>query len=697
MELKTFTATDLQGNVIPAATVTVYEAGTSTLMTGLVDKDGNPLANPLTADAKGLFQFAKADGYADIRISGRGRDFTIPSVQFFDFLANYADIVAKQAQVAADRLVVQAMRDTAVSAADAAGVPIAAYYATKAAADADIGSRTDGDWVEVLQDEAQSGARTRYEVVTGAYVFRLNLDQLRVDMASALEGLGADLLPGTGKVVADAATAKSLTANTTVKNIFILSADGGPFVDRGNAGTPGDGDSATNCGTWFCDLTGRMWERMFEGPVNSSWFGAGWSSGNRGTYGTYAQACVFSFQANQDPNDKPDVNGLANNAALSAFPSRDSVCLYADNYSPIPLIDVPDSGTTYTATGMSFSAPIDTALLKAGMIVDTKHSPKWSGFVQSWTSTSITVAAWQESGGTSGTPANGTGAIVNPITKVWAGNFNIFLDDDSQYSTSGTYLEATGVEVGVIDDSTKGTQPLTVGIDIPCLGSRDSKFGAWARGASHSSPSQEVGFVSWDHRGAGFRAQYGKTSSWNFHSIGVGVATSGAGAQAGFYDHQSTLSFLAQPAPGGDAIVVQAPSGAIKRLEVDDTGKTTIRTTDASRAFSVKSTDDATEYFGISPNGRIGPMAKRITTVSAATYTTTGGDYVLVAVAGAGTINLVDATLFPGREFEVINRSGGNVTVDPSGAQTVDGAATATVANNTSARFISDGSNWLKP
>lgn len=77
MELKTYFAQDLLGNVIPNPTVTVYLAGGLTLATGLKDKDDNALTNPFTGNAEGLIQFMAPNGEYDIRAAGAGRDFVM--------------------------------------------------------------------------------------------------------------------------------------------------------------------------------------------------------------------------------------------------------------------------------------------------------------------------------------------------------------------------------------------------------------------------------------------------------------------------------------------------------------------------------------------------------------------------------------------------------------------------------------------
>lgn len=92
MELKNFFAQDLQGNVIPNPLVYLYQPGTTTLATGLKDKDGNALANPFTGTSNGQVVVAAPDGDYDLRVTGAGRDTTM-RVRFIDSVAGSADIL----------------------------------------------------------------------------------------------------------------------------------------------------------------------------------------------------------------------------------------------------------------------------------------------------------------------------------------------------------------------------------------------------------------------------------------------------------------------------------------------------------------------------------------------------------------------------------------------------------------------------
>lgn len=92
MELKTFFAQDLLGNVIPNATVYVYQPGTTTLATGLQDETGGALTNPFTGNVNGKISLAAPDGDYDLRVTGAGRDSTM-RVRFIDSSTNSVQLL----------------------------------------------------------------------------------------------------------------------------------------------------------------------------------------------------------------------------------------------------------------------------------------------------------------------------------------------------------------------------------------------------------------------------------------------------------------------------------------------------------------------------------------------------------------------------------------------------------------------------
>jgi hypothetical protein len=83
-----------------------------------------------------------------------------------------------------------------------------------------------------------------------------------------------------------------------------------------------------------------------------------------------------------------------------------------------------------------------------------------------------------------------------------------------------------------------------------------------------------------------------------------------------------------------------------------------------------------------------------------ATGNVVSGDYLIIAdaTAGAITMTLPPAALVPGRiyAFKRVNSGANAVVVDPSGAETIDGAATYTLsAQWNSVTIMSNGTAWF--
>lgn len=110
MELKTYFAQDVTGNIIPNATVTIYANGTTNIVGGLTTADGTALSNPFTSNAAGRIQFRAPDGLYDMNVRV-GTDFsqtvTIQCVDYSDAkgAADRAESAANRAEAAAESIV----------------------------------------------------------------------------------------------------------------------------------------------------------------------------------------------------------------------------------------------------------------------------------------------------------------------------------------------------------------------------------------------------------------------------------------------------------------------------------------------------------------------------------------------------------------------------------------------------------------
>ena len=296
MQLKTFYLQDKFGNALPGALCYVYEHGTTTLVTTLRDADGQPLVNPVSADAAGAVQVAAPDGLYSVRTVAGVFDRTV-SVQFIDHrpaalamellelhgsnvdavsenitqLQTVADNVTPLQQIAPHvgtietvsgyletigQLDIAAQVEHARLDAQAAAAAIGPirFFDTLAGAQSAIPTLAEGDIVEISKDEGQDGVRSRRKFIGGVLVPLLLLDYpLRAEAAMTMSGY-ADLRSYGG-------TARTL----------ILTRDGiaGTFqLDTA------DTTSTDNGGTVIVDAAGRRWKRVLFGHVIPQWFGA---------------------------------------------------------------------------------------------------------------------------------------------------------------------------------------------------------------------------------------------------------------------------------------------------------------------------------------------------------------------------------------------------------------------------------------
>jgi lysophospholipase L1-like esterase len=149
MELKTFFAQDLSGNVIPSPSVNVYQPGTTTRVTGLQTATGAALSNPFTGTSTGQITFAAPDGTYDLAISGSGRAITM-RVRFVDVTADGVALAeAAAAGASGSAAASEAAKIASEAARDAINTTGKVFTAEEGTA-AGIAATTDGQQFAVL-------------------------------------------------------------------------------------------------------------------------------------------------------------------------------------------------------------------------------------------------------------------------------------------------------------------------------------------------------------------------------------------------------------------------------------------------------------------------------------------------------------------------------------------------------------------
>lgn len=371
----------------------------------------------------------------------------------------------------------------------------------------------------------------------------------------------------------------------------------------------------------------------------------------RATYGTYESAAGLSVVANH-PNGTQDHTNTevlgATTQGVAVYGGFDHVAQYVAGYS-FASQSIPDAGATYTATTISGTG-VSSLVFESGMLIRTGHSPFFVGAVQSRSGDVFTVDGWwEQTTGTAGTPANGTGAKLNPNSKVWAHNANVHLE------ATGDAESGTGFELGILAEKT-GTGANTVGFDVVTLAGEDPY--------AH--------FISRNGAQRGFRKDgattYGydsePSSEFNFWS----KQTLGAGARIGFH------------ATGGKVG---------HNSDADDVAFRALNPT--SSAF--EAVIGGARKFGVGSGGNIDGLFLNTTVAGGgATLSST----IVVAILTGTTVNLPAgrAASNPGVTIILANRNAGTCTVSGNGTN-IEGSPTLAIPTGENRMLVSDGSTWL--
>lgn len=165
MELKTYVAQDSNGSVMPGAQALLLVNGTDTPATGITDKDGNSLPNPMTTDANGVLSFMAPDGIYQLQFSLGPLIGPRITIQLLDLAGQItkAQQVVDQGNDTYERvkmLVMGRIYDTVTGALnDPTNVPVGAYFAVPATAAGQIGAFT---YYKLIM----SGSVRNYQLVT---------------------------------------------------------------------------------------------------------------------------------------------------------------------------------------------------------------------------------------------------------------------------------------------------------------------------------------------------------------------------------------------------------------------------------------------------------------------------------------------------------------------------------------------------
>lgn len=262
-------------------------------------------------------------------------------------------------------------------------------------------------------------------------------DTLRQDLGSGEEGMGAALVAN-----------KQPFGGAGIRTQHKYNAERFSFFDM-----PGAGFDLFNPFTDYDDIG-----RAAAVASRSVYYGVGQLVAPRMGFkswkyidGTHDRSCVVSIRNTMTPDDMSEPStqsfGAASLATLSRYSNRDGVGIYCHIVAPPELLK--STNTTFTATTVTCS-DLTTELiaqLKYRMIIDiTDPDGKWwTSFltgVDAATKTLTILTGWTlqgSAGATTGTPASGSTMRIVGLTKVWAQNSLLSVNENSRATAMAGY------------------------------------------------------------------------------------------------------------------------------------------------------------------------------------------------------------------------------------------------------------------
>ncbi|VTN41519.1 hypothetical protein [Raoultella ornithinolytica] len=358
------------------------------------------------------------------------------------------------------------------------------------------------------------------------------------------------------------------------------------------------------------------------------------------TWGNRERAAGWSLMVNNE-DGRPAVSGFASDNAMAYYVNFDQVALFVSMRGSRKFFYTTAANTTYTEFTVTAPEITSEQEVKPGMLISTSHSPRFKGRVMAvdFDTNTIAVSRWvAEGNGADGQiPASGVRALINGADKLWAGNFNLFIDANSPAKT------ACGLEIDIISDGTHGN-PVEgyTAVNANNLGNPFNygfrAIGNWLY-TVYADAKQNVGLLHVEPPTSAVRVDNLTSSAW----VGSAVLLN--------TNYRQATSYLAK-----------ITTGAVTWFSIDSRGQRSAQI----EAYGVVSSDATIS--GLSPS-----------IISCTNATTT-----------PITLSLTTSSMRPGQAFEIRARGG---AVSLTGI--VGGTITLNTAEKPYCRFHYDGVNFL--
>lgn len=163
MEFRNFTIQDQQGNVLPGASISVYEVGTTT-PTSVFDENDVALSQPLTPSSLGIVGFAAANGVYDVVVTNGPAVVRYENEKFLDVAEEVQTVTdaidgattleLREVTASAALVLTDALSGVAVTSASATTVTVPANSSVAFEVGAQVMVLNDGAGAVTIQGDA---------------------------------------------------------------------------------------------------------------------------------------------------------------------------------------------------------------------------------------------------------------------------------------------------------------------------------------------------------------------------------------------------------------------------------------------------------------------------------------------------------------------------------------------------------------
>lgn len=376
-------------------------------------------------------------------------------------------------------------------------------------------------------------------------------------------------------------------------------------------------------------LTNKRSEKKFQNNLTFK----------RNTWGTFDDAATLSVISNRDMRSQ--ALGISANEPhkLADYTNRDSVGLFFSNSTSSNYYD--REVVIYDADSVTLKTMSGDEEIRIGMIVDTKHTPKYSAFITKvdWLTNKIYVSGWFRLGNNSigQIPDNSAGIRINPTTAIWGGNLVMHLDP------TDPNMSARALEIDILNNQLHRDD--VDGFDFVSMG--DTHVNAALKVRSKNS-------TLWRYALQAFNTEVGFEA--NAPNIGTDIKKA---RDVGHRVTDTNVGFLANDSDGGRVLVRGNSNGTIFDMRTD---------------------------------GRLDYLKLRQGTTNSNNQI--NSDVSIQMLTGSGITMPLPEGKNAGRIIILINTTNNNLGVTGRFRRTGENGSSLFIAAHSAAMVISDASNW---